>query len=142
MNRRLFLESSATAGFIAALSAVTSKKAVAANEKISICMMGVRGRGGGVQNTFASLPEVEVRYVCDLDPGILDTRLKQVEQKTGKRPTGIKDFRKALADKSLDAIVIGTPDHWHALPTIFACQAGKDVYSRSQTGITFWKGGR
>lgn len=140
MNRRSFLESSATVGLLAALSSVASKQAVAANEKISIAMMGVRGRGGGVLNTFASLPEVEVRYVCDLDPGVLESRLKQVEQKTGKKPQAIKDFRKALDDKSLDALVIGTPDHWHALPTIYACQAGKDVYVEKPDGHNILEG--
>jgi predicted dehydrogenase len=140
MHRRSFLESAAAAGVVAALSTVASKKAVAANEKISIGMVGVRGRGGSVLNTFSSLPEVEVRYVCDLDPGVLDSRLAQVEQKTGKRPTAIKDFRKALEDKSLDALVIGTPDHWHALPTIFACQAGKDVYVEKPDGHNVLEG--
>src|SRR6478736_1520120 len=140
MNRRSFLESSATAGLLAALTATASKKAIAANEKISICMMGVRGRGGDVLNTFASLPEVEVRYVCDLDPAVLDSRLKQIESKTGRRPLGIKDFRKALEDKSLDAMVIGTPDHWHALPTIHACQAGKDVYVEKPDGHNILEG--
>jgi predicted dehydrogenase len=140
MKRRQFLESSAAAGLIAALSAASSMKAHAANDRISICMMGVRGRGGGVLSTFASLPEVEVRYVCDLDPAVLDSRLAQVEQKTGKRPLGIKDFRKALEDKSLDAFVIGTPDHWHALPTIHACQAGKDVYVEKPDGHNILEG--
>jgi predicted dehydrogenase len=140
MHRRSFFESAAAAGVVAALSAVASQKAIAANEKISIGMMGVRGRGGNVLNTFASLQEVEVRYVCDLDPGVLDSRLKQVEQRTGKRPVAIKDFRKALEDKSLDALVIGTPDHWHALPTIFACQAGKDVYVEKPDGHNILEG--
>jgi predicted dehydrogenase len=140
MDRRRFLESSAAAGLVAALSAVSSKKAYAANERISICMMGVRGRGGSVLSTFASLPEVEVRYVCDLDPPVLNSRLSQVEQKTGRRPLGIKDFRKALEDKSLDAFVIGTPDHWHALPTIHACQAGKDVYVEKPDGHNIVEG--
>ncbi|HMC10594.1 MAG TPA: Gfo/Idh/MocA family oxidoreductase [Pirellulaceae bacterium] len=140
MNRRHFLESSAAAGVVAALAAVSTSKAHAANDKISICMMGVRGRGGTVLSTFASLPEVEVRYVCDLDPSVLDSRLSHVEQKTGQRPLGIKDFRKALEDKSLDALVLGTPDHWHALPTIHACQAGKDVYVEKPDGHNILEG--
>src|SRR4029079_2306172 len=140
MKRRQFLESSAAAGLIAALSAASSMKAHAANDRISICMMGVRGRGGGVWSASASLREVEVRYVCDLDPAVLDSRLAQVEQKTGKRPLGIKDFRKALEDKSLDAFVIGTPDHWHALPTIHACQACKDVYVEKPDGHNILEG--
>jgi predicted dehydrogenase len=140
MHRRSFLESSAAAGVVAALSAVESKKAHAANDKISICMMGVRERGGSVLSTFASLPEVEVRYVCDLDEGVRASRIATVEEKTGKRPTALKDYRQALEDKSLDALVLGTPDHWHALPTIHACQAGKDVYVEKPDGHNILEG--
>jgi predicted dehydrogenase len=140
MQRRTFLESSATAGLVAALSAAASKQAHAANDKISICMMGVRGRGGSVLGTFASLPEVEVRYVCDLDETVRASALTRVEQKTGRRPLGIKDYRQALEDKSLDALVLGTPDHWHALPTIHACQAGKDVYVEKPDGHNIVEG--
>ncbi len=140
MDRRKFLESSAAAGVVTALSAIAARKAVAANDKISVCMVGVKGRGGGVLNTFASLPEVEVRYVCDLDEGVLASRLSQVEQKAGNKPQGIKDYRRVLEDKTLDAIVLGTPDHWHALPTIHACQAGKDVYVEKPDGHNIQEG--
>src|SRR4029434_1984401 len=136
MHRRSFLESSVAAGLATALSAAASQKAYAANDKISIGMMGVRGRGGSVLSTFAGLREVEVRYVCDIDERALEAGLVGVEKVTGKRPQALKDFRKALEDKSLDALVIGTPDHWHALPTIYACQAGKDVYVEKREGYT------
>jgi predicted dehydrogenase len=140
MDRRSFLESSAAAGVVSALSALGAKRAHAANDKISICMMGVKGRGGHVLSTFADLPEVEVRYVCDIDDTPLQSGIARVEQKTGKRPIAIKDFRKALEDKSLDALVMGTPDHWHALPTIYACQAGKDVYVEKPDGHNILEG--
>src|SRR5437763_8935865 len=140
MKRRAFLGSSATAGLAAALAAVAEAKAPSANDRISICMMGVRGRGSSVLSTFASLPEVEVRYVCDLDEGVRASRIATVEEKTGKRPAAIKDFRQALEDKSLDALVLGTPDHWHALPTIHACQAGKDVYVEKPDGHNILEG--
>jgi predicted dehydrogenase len=140
VKRRSFLESSAAAGVVAALTAIESKKVHAANDRISICMMGVRGRGSSVLSTFASLPEVEVRYVCDLDEGVRASRIATVEEKTGKRPIAIKDFRQALEDKSLDALVLGTPDHWHALPTIHACQAGKDVYVEKPDGHNILEG--
>src|SRR5262245_65839670 len=120
MDRRFFLHSSAVAG-AAGLSAMFGRKAVAANEKISICMMGGKGRGGSVLSTFASLPEVEVRYVCDIDDTPLAAGVARVEKATGRRPAALKDFRKAIEDKTLDALVMGTPDHWHALPTIYAC---------------------
>src|SRR5262245_61349020 len=140
MDRRTFLESSIAAGAATALTSVAGGKAIGPGDKISICMMGVRGRGGSVLATFAGLPDVEVRYVCDLDEQVLQSRLTQVEQKTGKRPIGIKDFRKALEDKTLDALVIGTPDHWHARPTICACQAGKDVYVEKPDGHNILEG--
>jgi len=140
MQRRAFLESSAAAGLVAALTAIESKKSHAANDKISICMMGVRGRGGGVLSTFASLAEVEVRYVCDLDEKAREAALARVEQRTGKRPIGIKDYRQALDDKTLDALVSATPDHWHALPTIHACQAAKDVYVEKPDGHNILEG--
>ena len=139
-NRRSFLESSAATGLVAALSAAASKKAHAANDKVALCMMGVRGRGGGVLSTFASLSEVEVRYVCDIDEQVREAAIARVEQKTGKRPIGIKDYRQALDDKSLDALASGTPDHWHALPTIHACQAGKDVYVEKPDGHNIIEG--
>src|SRR5262245_4720224 len=140
MDRRSFLESSAAAGAVSALSTIAANKAYAANDKISICMMGVRGRGGSVLSTFADLPDVEVRYVCDIDEKPLQAGIARVEQRTGKRPTAIKDFRKALDDKSLDALVMGTPDHWHALPTIYGCQSGKDVYVEKPDGHNIIEG--
>jgi predicted dehydrogenase len=140
MDRRSLLQSSAAAGVVAALSSIAANKAHAANDKISICMTGVRGRGGSVLSTFASLPDVEVRYVCDLDEPVRESALARVEQKTGKRPIGIKDYRKALEDKSLDALALGTPDHWYALPTIHACQAGKDVYVEKPDGHNILEG--
>jgi predicted dehydrogenase len=103
-------------------------------------MMGVRGRGGGVLSTFAALNDVEVRYVCDIDVAALASGLKRVEDKTGRKPNGIKDFRRAIDDKAVDAFVIGTPDHWHALPTIYACQAGKDVYVEKPDGHNIVEG--
>lgn len=140
MDRRKFLESASAATVAAALAAIAAKKAHAANDKIAIGVVGVRGRGGHVMSAFASLPQVEVRYVCDLDEQVLNSRIAQVAQKTGKRPQGLKDYRKALEDQSLDALVLGTPDHWHALPTIHACQAGKDVYVEKPDGHNILEG--
>jgi predicted dehydrogenase len=139
MNRRTFLESSSTAGLVAAFSSIAANKAVAANEKIAVCVAGVRGRGGSVLSTFASRPEVEVRYVCDIDESVRESRVAAV-QKAGHKATAIKDYRQALDDKTLDAIVLGTPDHWHALPTIHACQAGKDVYVEKPDGHNIIEG--
>src|SRR5262245_33441189 len=126
MDRREFL-SQATIAASAAATAVTlgaSREAKAAlNERVSVCVMGVRGRGNALLTTFASLPTVDVKYVCDIDENVLQSRTEQVASQTGRRPEPIKDFRRALDDKNVDALVAGTPDHWHAIPAIMACQA-------------------
>jgi predicted dehydrogenase len=143
MQRREFIERSLATGIVYAGTAHLAygqpAKALA-NDKITICMMGVKGRGGGVLNTFASLPEVDVKYVCDIDENVLGARVAAVEKQTGRKPEAIKDYRKALEDKTVDAIVIGTPDHWHALPTIHGCQAGKDVYVEKPDGHNIIEG--
>jgi predicted dehydrogenase len=90
--------------------------------------MGVRGRGRQLLYDFAAMPEVEVVTICDVDTRLFDERVKAVEERQGVRPATETDFRRLLDDKSIDAIVMGTPTHWHAIPTILACQAGKHVY--------------
>jgi len=147
MHRRQFLENSLAAAGLSALASTTilgddkpAKASVSPNDKITLCMMGINGRGGSVLSTFASIPEVEVKYVCDIDEGVLNSRIAGVEQRTGKRPIGIKDYRKALDDPSVDALAAGTPDHWHALPTIHACQADKDVYVEKPDGHNIIEG--
>jgi predicted dehydrogenase len=141
MQRRQFLRSVSTSVAAAAVAAGSARRTwAAANDRINICMMGVRGRGGSVLGTFSQLPAVEVKYVCDIDEGVLESRLEQVARQTGRRPEGIKDFRRALDDAEVDALVLGTPDHWHALPTIYACQAGKDVYVEKPDGHNLIEG--
>lgn len=141
MDRRTFLHGAAATALTAAATTSLGAKALAGpNERIRVCVMGVRGRGGGLLSTFAALPEVEVRYVCDVDQSVLVSRGQQVADTTGKRPQLIQDFRHALDDKQVDAFVIGTPDHWHALPTIYACQAGKDVYVEKPDGHNILEG--
>jgi predicted dehydrogenase len=90
--------------------------------------------------TFASLPSAEVKYVCDLDEGVLEARVKEVASLTGRKPEGINDFRRALDDAAVNALVLGTPDHWHAIPTILACQAKKDVYVEKPDGHNVLEG--
>src|SRR6185503_5463348 len=97
MERRQFLENSLAAAGLSALASTAvlgddqpEKARVAANDKIAICMVGVRGRGGSVLSTFASIPEVEVKYVCDIDDGVLQSRIAAVEKQTGRKPQGIK----------------------------------------------------
>lgn len=136
MLRRDFLGAAAAASY---LTATASARALA-NDKIVVCVMGVRGRGSSLLATFASIPQVEVKYVCDLDESVLGPRIEQVAGITGRKPTAIRDYRRALDDSEVHALVSGTPDHWHALPTIHACQAGKDVYVEKPDGHNILEG--
>lgn len=96
--------------------------------KITIALMGVRGRGKSLTQAFAAMPDVNIAYVCDVDSSVVEPAF-QLIAKTGRpRPALVADIRRCLDDKSVDAIVMGTPIHWHAPGTILACQAGKDVY--------------
>ncbi|MEX0979085.1 MAG: Gfo/Idh/MocA family oxidoreductase [Pirellulales bacterium] len=142
MDRRTFLKNASVAG-VAAGFGIQVKHAlakVAPNERVVVAVVGVRGRGGTLLNTFASLPTAEVKYVCDLDESVLNQKTGEIASRIGRRPEMIKDFRRALDDKSVDALVLGTPDHWHAIPTIMACQAGKDVYVEKPDGHNILEG--
>jgi predicted dehydrogenase len=99
-----------------------------ANEKLTIACMGCRGRAGHLIRGFAEMSDVNIAALIDIDPRQFGEAVKNIEGKTGKAPKTLSDFRRVLDDKAIDAIVVGTPDHWHAIPTILACQAGKHVY--------------
>src|SRR5262249_8233823 len=94
--------------------AAFSKKLVAANDKVTLAMVGVRGQGANLTRNFARLEDVNIAYLCDVDQNVFGKAAKTVEEQKGKRPQLIGDLRRALEDKSVDAIVIATPDHWHA----------------------------
>lgn len=135
MNRRDFLAQSTTAATLAlAAKLQADEKPAAPNDRITIAAIGVKGRGGHVLSSFASRSNVDVKYICDIDDTVLGQRTEQTEKSTGRKPEMIKDFRRALEDPAVNAVMIGTPEHWHAIPTIMACQAGKDVYVEKPDG--------
>lgn len=112
----------------AAAPAMRAKAVMGANDRIRVACVGFHGRGVVHTESYPKLPNVEVAALCDIDESVLDGRLAAVERATGKRPARYVDFRRLLEDKSIDAVSIATPNHWHSLQTIWACQAGKDVY--------------
>lgn len=118
------------AGGILSSPFVTSanSKVIGANDRIRVGLIGAKGMGFVNLSDALKVPNVECVAICDIDDSILDQRIPEVEKIQGKAPTRYKDFRKLIDDKSIDAVIIGTPDHWHCLPFIYACQAGKDVY--------------
>jgi predicted dehydrogenase len=103
-------------------------KAIPASEKIVVGAIGVGGRGMQVVNDFLENADVEIAAVCDVDSDHLGRAIQRIGRQRDREPEGYSDFRKLLERTDLDAVIVGTPDHWHALPTIYACEAGKDVY--------------
>ncbi|MFQ6098602.1 MAG: Gfo/Idh/MocA family protein, partial [Armatimonadota bacterium] len=131
-TRRQFLKAAAGTLTAAVGAAVATPKAraVPANEKIVVGHVGVGGMGNAHVNWFSSFPDVEVAAICDVDE---THRLATLKRLRSRRPdtkaNAYADFREVLDRKDIDAITCATPDHWHALITILAFQAGKDVYS-------------
>lgn len=126
-DRRRFLEGAAvaTAG-LSTLVAAQEKKA--ASERIQIGCIGGGGRASALVRTFSRSPQADVVAIADLDPSRLAPALAASEQIQGKKPQGYSDFRRIIDDPKIDAIVVGTPDHWHAIPSILGFLNGKDVY--------------
>ena len=139
MDRRTFIEQTGKTAAAAAATSAFSINALGANEKITLGFMGIKDRGYWVAQRFAAKPNVNIKTFADLDPRVFEERLKGIEDICGKRPQPEDDFRRMFEDKDIDAVVIATPDHWHALGTILACQAGKDVYVEKPTAHSIWE---
>ena len=99
-----------------------------ANDTVRVACVGVRGQGRAHIKHYAQMSNVEIAAICDIDESVLNARLSDVEKLGKKRPASYVDFRKVLEDKSIDAVSLATPNHNHTLQTVWACQAGKDVY--------------
>jgi predicted dehydrogenase len=138
LNRRDFLKQSAAVA-AAATTATFSINVLGANERVNLGFMGIGGRGSYLAPEFARREDVDIRYLCDCDMSFFESRSAAVEKVNGKKPQCVQDYRKILDDKEIDGIVMATPDHWHALGTITACQAGKDVYVEKPTSHNIWE---
>jgi predicted dehydrogenase len=132
INRRDFIKQATVSGLGMGLVGAHAPVVFAngsPNEKVVVAIMGTNSRGEQLASGFARLPGAEVAYICDVDDQAMAKGIKAVQDAgQKKKPKGVKDFRKALADKSVDALVIAAPDHWHAPAAIMALQAGKHVY--------------
>ncbi|MDX2049305.1 MAG: Gfo/Idh/MocA family oxidoreductase [Chitinophagaceae bacterium] len=107
---------------------IISGKENSPGEKINVALIGARGMGFGILQHAIRQPGVECIAICDIDDEVLNRRIADTEKIQGKKPSAYKDFRKVLENKDIDAVIIGTPDHWHCLMMMLACEAGKDVY--------------
>ncbi len=134
MIRRDFLQktTAATLGLATASLPTFARKVapggVPPSDQLRLGVIGVNGMGFADLKAHLKLADVTCVALADVDANVLDKRAAEVQQQTGKRPATFGDFRKMLEMKDLDAVIIGTPDHWHALPAIYAMEAGKDIY--------------
>jgi len=134
MHRRRFLTLTAAGSSLAAAGTLTPRRARAAsrnaNDRVRIAVIGCNGRGKAHLDGYMGLENVEVAWVVDPDAKVLDRTLGSLKEKGGGRHAveGCADFRRVLDDKTVDAVSIATPNHWHSLMTIMAAQAGKHVY--------------
>jgi predicted dehydrogenase len=108
--------------------AASTGAAAGANDAINLGFVGVRGRGRDLYGYFGGLPGVRIAALCDIDKNVLAERAADVEKRFGAKPAVYQHQQDLLETKDIDAVVIATPNHWHALGTIWACQAGKHVY--------------
>ncbi|UCD29483.1 MAG: Gfo/Idh/MocA family oxidoreductase [Planctomycetota bacterium] len=124
ISRRVFLKTSA-----ALVTASAAGKAVAgANERIPAAVIGVRNRGKQVANAFQGSGRFDMVSICDCDRSMMDKAMVDLQKKLPTKPRLVQDFRRVLDDKNIGAIINATPDHWHALITTMALEAGKHVY--------------
>ena len=131
MNRRDFIKNSGMTIAGIGLSGIAMPTVFAngsPNNKIVVAVMGVNGRGDHMAKLFAKMPDCEIGYICDPDERPMNKTIENVAKIQTCKPTAQKDFRKALADKGVDALLIAAPDHWHAPAAIIACSMGKNVY--------------
>jgi predicted dehydrogenase len=141
-SRRSFLKTTATGAVAAAVAPslikeeivmpeILQQTAKGANDRLRVAVLGINGRGKSHIEEVMKLSDkanVEVAVLCDPDMPLLQAQAAAFEKKYGKKVIIEQDFRKTLADKTIHAVTIASPNHWHALQVIWACQAGKDVY--------------
>jgi predicted dehydrogenase len=123
MERRQFLKNTARAG-VATIAAASAKRVYGANSRVNIALIGCGGRGKSVARHIAAVEGVDYVGMCD----VYDKQAMEAKKAFGGTAKIYKDFRQVLENKDIDAVHIATPDHWHAIPTVMACQAGKHVY--------------
>ena len=124
MKRRKFIKCMVQAGAVVSASALSAQRVAGANNRVRVGLIGCGGRGMLVARLMREVPDVDFAAVCDLNP----PHLERAKEWAGPSAKEYKDFRRLLEQKDVDAVLIATPDHWHAIPTVLACQAGKDVY--------------
>lgn len=130
-SRRTFIQNTGSLLAGAALSPLAWSRlnaGIAQNDKLTVALVGCKGMGMYNLTDHLKQPGITCAALCDVDDNILQERAKTITELTGKEPQRYRDYRQVIDDKTIDIVIIGTPDHWHCLPAVEACAAGKDVY--------------
>lgn len=130
-SRRTFIQNTGSLLAGAALSPLALSRlsaGVSQNDKLTVALVGCKGMGMYNLTDHLKQPGITCAALCDVDNNILQERANTIAELTGKKPQLYRDYRQVIDDKDIDIVIIGTPDHWHCLPAVEACAAGKDVY--------------
>jgi predicted dehydrogenase len=143
ISRRTFTSRSLmAAAAVTAGKSVLGSRVVGANDRVVLASIGIRGQGDALKRGFARLANAEIKTLCDVDENLFAARANDATLKDVAtfKPGYQQDLRRVLDDKDVDAVVIATPNHWHALATVWALQAGKHVYVEKPSSYTVWEG--
>ena len=142
IDRRNFIGKAGGAAATAAITAPFVSSAFAArkpSDTVNVAIIGIRGRGMGHAKNYAKMPNVNVKVLCDPDENLFAERVKEIEEIQGTAPETEKDMRKVFDRKDIDAVSVANQNHWHSLTSIWACQAGKDVYLEKPISHNIWE---
>ena len=126
--------------FLSALTAAQAVRVMGANDRVQIGIIGLGGRGRDHMTMYSAVEDCQIAGLCDVNQAALERGIAQVEKAGGGKPRGYRDMREVFADKRIDAVSMPLPNHWHALATIWACQAGKDVYVEKPASHNIFEG--
>ena len=137
LTRRAFTKNTLAGG--AALAIAPYSRVLGANNDIRVAVVGFKSQGSNHIKYFSRIPGVRVVALCDVDKAFIDREVKKLKEQNRRVDTYV-DVRKLLEDKNIDVIITATPNHWHSLVTVWACQAGKDVYVEKPVSHNIWEG--
>lgn len=139
-SRRSFIKKSAVASAVLTIPTIIPTHAFGANDRINAAVLGVNGRGKNHIEGLMEQKNVQITTFVDPDLNVAGTRAKEFEKKYGQKVNIVQDMRKAFDNKDIHVVTVATPNHWHTLATIWACQAGKDVYVEKPGSHNIWEG--
>lgn len=140
-SRRSFIRKTTVAGSAAiVVPTLISANVFGANDRINAAVLGLNGRGKAHVSGLMNQENVQVTALCDPDMNVLQERQKAFKEKYNKDVSLVQDLRRVFDDKDIDVVSIATPNHWHALSVIWACQAGKDCYVEKPGSHNIWEG--